>query len=104
MLAPEMGSSQVEIVPQEVGQMGAGLHRSLDRARVHGESDRGHADAASVIARRNTVTWMCRSAAFATPAFVRMASATRASNCCLKSPVIRPPKSAAASSRTIGEI
>ncbi len=68
VLAAEMGAGQIETVAQEIGEMGARLDRSLDGARVDDERDRGHADA-SLIARRSTATWMCRSAAFAMPAF-----------------------------------
>jgi len=68
------------MVAQEVSEMGARLHGGFHGARVDGERDHGHAEASS-IARRSTATWMCRSAASATPALVRIASATRGSNC-----------------------
>src|ERR1700730_10094828 len=101
MLATEMGAGQVEVIAQEIGEVGAWLDRCLHRTGIDVDPDRCHA-AASSIARRSTATWMCRSAALATPALIRSASATRASNCRLKLPVTRPPNSDAASQRTIG--
>src|SRR5580698_3087353 len=101
VFAAEMRPRQVELVAQEIRQMGAGINRLVDRASVDGEADRRHA-AASSIARRKIAIWICRSTAFAMPALIRRASAALATNSRLKLPVIFPPNSGDASRKTIG--
>src|SRR4029077_4879782 len=105
MLAAEMSAGQVEGIAQEIRKMGPRLDRCADCASVDRDQDLDRVHAAdSLIARRSSVVPMCRSVAFVTPALIRRASATRASNRCLNSPVTRPPNSGAASRRTIGAV
>src|SRR5580700_3227274 len=101
MLATQVRPRQVELVAQEIRQMGTRINRLVDRASVDGEADRRHA-AASSIARRRIAIWICRSTAFAMPALIRRASAALAANSRLKLPVIFPPNSGDASVSTIG--
>jgi len=92
VLAAEMGAGQIETVAQKISKMVRGSTEALT--------------ARAFTVRAIMVTWrpqrwhgaaprheMCRSAASAMPAFIRIASATRASNCRAKSPVTCPPKS-----------
>ena len=61
VFAAEMRAGQIELIAQEIREVRARVDRLVDRTAVDGETDRGHA-AASAIARRRMVTWICRSA------------------------------------------